>query len=256
MLTDSQKEYCLKRVIKEPNVSGSQISREMNIPSQYVNRYLKEQGYARAAYSPFRTSQPVNISDKMNSFIIGSLLGDGTITKHGPQKGGYRNSQLHIKHSVKQKDYLLYKKFLIQGEGIKTYFHCKKHQDHRFVNKYYESVILTVQGNPSFNIYRDEWYTPTKTILSGITISPLALAIWYMDDGSCSNGSENTYFFTNAFTSENISVLQNILLSVYSIETTLHSGNTLYVPRGISRLNLWKTIEQYVPKCMYYKCPV
>lgn len=103
-------------------------------------------------------------------------LGDGCLLKEG---------RLQVAHAEHQKDYLLWKKDLLEQNGIQTLklyeydyttFGSTRHY-YRFRTRSYEFIKK----------YRQIMYTPTKNItLKSILrrLTPLGLAIWYMDDGT------------------------------------------------------------------------
>lgn len=108
--------------------------------------------------------------------IMFMTIGDGSISKPDP----VRNSYLEITHSRAQLDYLKWKISLLESAGIKCgnlYFRKDKNE-----------VRVRTERNKIFNIIEKRMYLPnrekvlTKRMLRRLT--PLGLAIWYMDDGT------------------------------------------------------------------------
>jgi recombination protein RecA len=108
--------------------------------------------------------------------IIFMTIGDGSICK----PDSVRNCYLEITHSKAQLEYLKWKISLLENFGIK----CGK----LYFRKDKSDVRVRTERNEIFNIIEKRMYLPnrkkvlTKRILRRLT--PLGLAIWYMDDGS------------------------------------------------------------------------
>ena len=114
----------------------------------------------------------------MKSVLIAVCLGDGSLTN--------QKSVLAVEHSINQLKFLEWKKNLLEvilNKKINTRF--RERFDTR-TNNVYKQCSFHV-GNKYFRIIRKWLYKPTKTysriILDKLT--PLGIAIWYMDDGGC-----------------------------------------------------------------------
>ena len=124
------------------------------------------------------------------SVLIGSLLGDGTLRK----ALGKLNALFEVNHTFKQKVYVDWKyeqyKLLVltppkarPGNG--------KRIAYRF----------TTQSLPVFTQFYKRFYVNKRKIIpSGLQLDPLALAVWFMDDGSKSRSSY--YLNTQQFSLE------------------------------------------------------
>lgn len=118
----------------------------------------------------------MKITKKHRDMFIASAIGDGYISKNGV---------LTIAHSIKQEDYLLHKAELLKpfltpkgitkrltGEG-------NRHQQVNFtckVSKFSKAVRRI--------LYKDGKKVLSRKILNRLL--PEHIAIWWMDDGSCS----------------------------------------------------------------------
>src|SRR3990172_668758 len=106
------------------------------------------------------------------------ILGDGCLR----QKPNEQNYQYIMTHSIKQKDYALWKQSILNQIGtVKTY-------TYEYHDTQYPQITISSNTRRYFTKLRSIFYTPekkktiSKKILSKIT--PLGLAIWYMDDGT------------------------------------------------------------------------
>lgn len=118
--------------------------------------------------------------------LIGMVLGDGYISVRSMLKDGkypYVSSELCLKHSIKQREYLEYKASLLKSmfggtvsvkvfdvvvAGV-TYKQCRVSKSHRYFR-----VLHRV-------MYSGGKKTITRKLLNWLT--PHGIAIWYMDDG-------------------------------------------------------------------------
>lgn len=106
------------------------------------------------------------------AILIGLVLGDGHITPNG---------DLNITHSIKQKDYIEYKASLIE-----KLLSCKKLNLYHRVDDKHDEFSLH-KTHKYFKIlrkwiYKNDIKTFSKKILDLLT--PEAIALWWMDDGS------------------------------------------------------------------------
>lgn len=110
------------------------------------------------------------------NLIIGLLLGDGTISN---------NNVFKLSHGYKQKEYLEWKiKLLnehgIKNNGLKEYISTCGYNVNSIV--YYSQLSII----PFIKVLRRIIYKPIKNYANRKLLnrlSPLGLAIWYMDDG-------------------------------------------------------------------------
>ena len=112
----------------------------------------------------------------------------------------------------------------------------------------------------SFNWLLDAFYpNGTRKVVPKFMdtyLSPLALAVWMMDDGT-SYKNKGFKFSTNSFTLEEIQYLRLVLKNKYNLDSTVHKSGlnnqyNIYIPKS----SLKKLIEIVTPHfhpTMYYK---
>ena len=115
------------------------------------------------------------LSKEQKSLLIGLLLGDGTISS---------NYVFKLSHSEAQREFLEWKidllnKFGFKNNGVKEYISTCGYNTGKKV--LYSQMSL----NPTIKALRRTVYTPKKHITRRLLnwLTPLGLAIWYMDDG-------------------------------------------------------------------------
>ncbi|MDE1975330.1 MAG: hypothetical protein KGI49_02365 [Patescibacteria group bacterium] len=162
------------------------------------------------------------LSERTVSIILGSILGDGCLTI--AEK--YRNARFSFRHSHNQKEYFQWKadqlkeiagdrSQWIQGNDQKT--------DGRGTVKYrFQSAAL-----------------PTLTEIHGLThkgtsgptarirrkwlnkLTPLSLAVWWLDDGSLVSDSRQGVLCTDSFSLEEVGILQQYLKVIWDVKTSI-----------------------------------
>lgn len=90
-----------------------------------------------------------------------------------------------------------------------------------------------------------------------ILLTPLALAVWFMDDGSIA--SVGTKIATNGFKKEDLKRIQKIIKELYNINCNIQSAGIplkeqyiLYFPKA-EMPKLSKIIKKHIVPSMYYK---
>ncbi|MEX0895894.1 MAG: hypothetical protein WDZ94_03055 [Patescibacteria group bacterium] len=110
-----------------------------------------------------------------------------------------------------------------------------------------------------FDHYRSLFYVDGKKIIpsniQSLLKTPIALAVWYMDDGYMRTDKSGAYLCTSSFTLLEHKQLQYVLLQNYGIETSIHFAGKyarLHIPAR-SRDRFLTTISPHIVSCMQYK---
>lgn len=109
----------------------------------------------------------------------------------------------------------------------------------------------------SFNFIQELWYPNNiKCVPKNIEffLTPLALSIWIMDDGSIS--SKGLKFATNSFTYEDCLFLSTILLKIFNLKATVQSAGTpnqyiIYIWKESMPLLKEITLPYIIPSMKY-----
>ena len=170
--------------------------------------------------------------------IIACLLGDGTLSGSG------KNYRLRIEHNSKHLEYVEWKYNLLKRLCISPIQFVSAHS----------SVRFGTVGHPEITKLRDKWYLQTKQIVSDLKLTPMMIAVWFMDDGT--RHRDTVDISAHSFSTQSLESLRKQLLE-YEIETTINSdskGSRLYVLKK-SYPNFKKFVSPYIVKCMAYKLP-
>lgn len=191
------------------------------------------------------------------SILFGCLLGDG----HGESRTKNYSVRFTIKQSNKNVEYLmwLYKYFSSRGYctqkkpnlkitiGKKT----KKYFYYKFNTFSYSNLLYF------YNIF----YPPKSEGIKKIPenkylkeyLTPLALAVWFMDDGSKASGG--VIISTNSFSYQDLQRLVFFLGEEYNLKCSLQSQGDqyrLYINKSSLPI-LTTLIKKHMVPSMYYK---
>ena len=118
-------------------------------------------------------------------------------------------------------------------------------------NKEYSSVYFDLRQY--FRVWRDMFYLgKVKIFPKSLHLDPLALAVWYMDDG-CFTGVK-TILATDGFISSDKQYIQELLLRNFDLKTIIGKDGKLTI-RKESHKSFFNLISPYIISCMHYKIP-
>lgn len=191
--------------------------------------------------------QRIELTQKQKEILFGGLLGDMCIQKH---LKNYRGS---IIHSVKQLEYAQYlHKELNNIVGIFRFIKVKAN------NNFYDECQFSIKPNLNLEFFYKEFYenfNNKKDIPYNLELlTPLAIAIWFMDDGFLlNNGHSKTLGFSTCnFSLEGLLRIQKYLEENYNIKTIIRKNFYLIVKKE-SALTLKNLIDPYIINSMKYK---
>jgi len=192
----------------------------------------------------------INIDNNLTQFMLGSILGDGCISRLEDK----RSSRIGFGHGLKQKDYIQWKldflkKYNLAPEKLGSYTSYSS----RYKSGECTSLVFKSKSHKYFNDFRRDYYPNDKKQVDNQSLMQLdafGLAIWYMDDGCICKRSYQIY--TNGFTLPEIVFLQNLLKVNFNIDTTVDKNRTLYI-RTSSKTHFENLIKPYIIPSMTYK---
>lgn len=187
-----------------------------------------------------------------SAIIIGSVLGDGYITKLRRTKG---SASMEFKYSDKYLGYLNWLYSMLKTIGVGKISSHQNNQ-HRFITK----------SSVEIGVYRKIFYPEGKKIvplnIKELLTDPLSLAIWYMDDGTLDFRELNhcnIMIATYSFTFEECKLLVGVLAENFGIKASV----TKCTMRGkvYPRLYIWSKdtteflnlVDPFIHPCMSYK---
>ncbi len=182
------------------------------------------------------------VSTQQVQILVGCLLGDAYLTKLG---------KIQIEQSDKQEEYIKWKHqklASISYSGLKQVIRFDK-KDARTTRSF---RFWTRQF---FRSWRDRFYLNGKKVFPeelAKWITPLSIAVWYMDDGSFDH-KFNCNLSTESFDSKSKKQLV-ARLSSFGIETIVRNNGKLRIKSsGLSKF--FELIRPYIHQSMLYKLP-
>lgn len=233
--------YSVKEIAKKYMISAPAISRLLIANNRKPDSSAKRYDILRE----------LPISRKQQEFIVGHLLGDGCLYRDG------KNS--------------LYKISISQQKKHEEYFHWKRVMLDPFINTWRENVdkrgnsimlnatTICHKGLTKFaNMFYDKDRIKHVPENVGYYLTPLALAVWVMDDGNL-NGGVNMRLATHSFTYEENIQLQAVLKGCLDLRSKVMGfkfKGKQYWQLTFNKENTQKLsdmIRPYIVDCMKYK---
>ena len=198
----------------------------------------------------------LRLTPRQREIIVGTCLGDG----HLETENRGRTYKLRVEHSAKQKEYVywLYEAF---KEWVRTPPQEKTQRDARFPGSVYRKYWFNTLSSGALRFYGQQFYRDGRKRVPkqlGRLLTPLALAVWYMDDGSVKSKAHRTVLLnTQGFTQSDLVVLQKALKEKFHVLTSVRKqreGNQLYVASASADTFL-RLIEPHCIPSLRYKLP-
>lgn len=160
----------------------------------------------------------LRLTDAQRSIIVGMLLGDG----HLETQNGRKTFRLKIEHTASQQFYVdwLYEQL---QDWVLTPTAPKQKRINGIITTHFCFQTLSVV---QFRFYGLQFYDEQgrKRVPKMIRrlLTPLALAVWFMDDGSAKSKHHRALILnTHCFSKSEINILQTALLQRYQIESSI-----------------------------------
>jgi len=185
-----------------------------------------------------------SLTEIQSAIILGSVLGDGYLSCK-------TNAYLKIGHSLKQKQYVDWK-YSFLSPLVHLPPTAYKGNGERVGYRFWTKSL------PELTRFYQLFYgkTNSKHIPDSLLLSPLALAVWFMDDGA--QNRKSVYLNTQQFTFENQMKLLQVLESQFGLKGSLNKDKKYFRIRLYqeSAQKLPSLIKPLMPSCMHYKLPL
>jgi hypothetical protein len=143
-----------------------------------------------------------SLTQNQRSIIVGTLLGDGYLRKIKGRKDAF----LEVNHSFKQKEYVDWKHVMLK-EIVVSGPKKRRGNGNRIAYRFYTKQL------PELSTIMGMFYCGRSKIIPDITLNPIMLAVWFMDDGSKCREADvylNTQQFSVADQCKLIRMLKNV----------------------------------------------
>lgn len=201
----------------------------------------------------------LSLTQIQKNLIIGAMLGDGNLRIIGRN----REASFAVDHSNHQKEYVLWK-YGIMSEWVTTKPKILTRIYHKNPKRLLTSLRFQTISHPEFSFWHKVFYPEGIKIvpknIQEILVSPLSLAIWFMDDGN--KNHQAVFLNTQQFEKYDQECLMECLNQNFGLECTLnkhwmYKGKQLYRIRVSTKSTrvLHTLVEEYLLPSMQYKIP-
>lgn len=249
-------------------------NRKNSIVCTYDHRLLTQDGYKKASEITINDCicyPAESYGDEAIEFIYGMLLGDASVEfERRKQLNGKAPATFRIAfcQGEKQLEYLKFKQSLFGLDNFRIrrsksgYAKTNVYQGHIPID---DNICQTLINDGCIH---DHHFYITKEFCERLT--PISLALWYLDDGTCRHlnndvyknatyGSPSIEISTNSFSFEEVQLLIDVLRDKFNINSNIRHNKkngkdypSIYIPVSETQ-QFMKLIAPYVPECMRYK---
>ena len=190
-----------------------------------------------------RKNLVLNLRQNEFDILIGSMLGDGYITKLG---------RIQIEQSEKQKEYLFWKYAMLKR--ITSTRICSVARQSKVLKK--PTFSYRFWTRQFFRPWRSIFYPNGEKVLPmeiEKSLTPLALAVWFMDDGFLRK-SNSIAISTDKFSDDDLLHLCKSLEDIYEIKPSIVKSKKLYFGVNATK-GFIGVIKPFIIPSMRYKIP-
>lgn len=197
--------------------------------------------------------QALKLSDFQREVLVGTLLGDGCLET---QNQG-RTYRLKIEHSLSQKEYVDWK-YKIFKNLVLSELRIRKFKAYGVERKNYCFSTLSIGA---LRFYAHQFYENKRKIVPKLInrmLTPLALAVWFMDDGSIKSSQHRALVIhAQSFAKDDLERIIQVLKRKFNISAVLRkrkdgSGYVIYLLSETIK-NFIDLTEPYILPSMKYK---
>ncbi len=251
----------LKEMYLDKDMTSYEIADIFGCHRKHIIRRLKKMGIKvrrhKRKYSVFYEQK---LTEEQKEIIYGGMLGDGHMGFHHEGENGCRYMETH---GEKQLEYLKWKM-----EKLDNFISRKKvvKSDNTFSKTFGKTPtynFITVL-HKEFTVIRKMFYTKEgKKIVPLFKLTPLSLAIWIFDDGSCCGKNKYYKLYTLDFDDKSLNNLLIMLKRDLNIEGKLvqkswkwkdeiHKGKAIEFNRENS-IKIYELIKNFKIPSVEYK---
>jgi recombination protein RecA len=202
------------------------------------------------------SSETHRLSPQQWQVVLGSLMGDGNLSPNRRERSGVR---FRLGHGAAQRDYLDWK------VGLLGNIACSRRENARGA-VFADFTPLPELGELQQSVYLGDGKTFSWEYFKALT--PLALAVWFMDDGTftmrskgvqarSAGGSGRVQFCIEAMTPGTRERLVDYLTDTYGLRCSWRAagarGKAVLTFDTASSRRFLDLVAPYVPDCMAYK---
>jgi len=191
--------------------------------------------------------------EELRGAIVGMVLGDGSLALSGRSI----NAHMDFAQCAKQRDYAVWKSNLLEkltSVRVTDGFSSVKGKD-------YSKVRVITKTHPTYtHLWKRFYHNGRKTVDHFLMncLTPLGLAIWYMDDGHLKNHEDylTPILETNCFNVAEHEIMTKSLADKFHLEFRANHLNAKYLMlrlRRKDRERFFDIIREFIHPSMEYK---
>lgn len=195
------------------------------------------------------------MTKQQRSVIIGSILGDGFL-----QRTGKKNARLRFEHSLKQKEYLVWK-CQVLAELFQSKPKILKRKNPAY-GKTYQYVRAQSYSDAELGEFLRLFYHDCKKVIpdniNKLLKDPLSLAVWFMDDGYYYARDKMAYIYLPKYDQTSMTSLLLALQINFNLFPSLKikkRGEYVLIFSVKETGKLVRLIQRYLIPSMAYKSP-
>lgn len=162
----------------------------------------------------------LDLSPEQQAVLVGTLLGDGCLAKHG------HFHRLHIKHKGEHLPLVE-----LKYEVFRPFVSMPLHRfDQRLNDRLYPCVQFATRTSPIFSDWASRFYRDGRKVVPEDIVDcldPLALAVWFMDDGAADFAGVTLQ--THNFSLTEVEVLAEALRDRFGLTTRSRRNKSAWV---------------------------
>ena len=241
----------LRRMVQQEGLTPYQIADRLGYgPGGWSNIYAYCRKYGiEFDFSPHYAMRAVPFTQRQKDIALGSLLGDAYLRPTG------NSYSLSFTHGEKQKAYLEWKLAEFENYVAKKDFYINTREFRGNAPTYTFSTI----SHPYLLELRHMCYPNGKKRISRKwldLLSPLSLAVWYMDDGSINRRYGTIVLCTNCFTFDEHTTMIEYFIDTLGIEPKIEprrNGQMVLRVNASQRYHFLDVVAPHIPDHMSYK---
>ena len=175
-----------------------------------------------------RYKASLTMTERQKQILDGMLLGDA----HLERQRGAVSARLKIEHSLSQAAYVAWK-YSEWRDWVRTPPRERSRRNRLGTTSM--NVGFTTLSHVEFQRFRERYYGDRRKVVpADLALTPLSLAVWFMDDGSRkSSQCRGVYLNTQSFTRAEVDLLRFVILRDVGVDTSVRKqqdGLQIYVP--------------------------
>lgn len=241
----------LRKMILEDGLTPYEVADKLGYgPDGWSNiyKYCRDYGIG-FDFSRNHELRAVPFTQRQKEIALGSLLGDAYLRPSG------NSFSLSFTHGEKQKAYLDWKRNEFKNFVTQEDYYCSTRSFRGNLPTYSFNTI----NHPYLSELHRMCYGSGKKVVTSDwleLLSPLSLAVWYMDDGSINKRYHTIVLCTNSFSYDEQVLIVDFFAGRLGIESTLEprrNNQTVIRINASQRYRFMELVAPHIPECMSYK---